>query len=270
LLLITLVLILAAVLGYFFLNRLAELEQQVAALGGGVGETQKQLAEVIEKSETALQRASQAEENALLAAGHRAQAEAAKTRAESEAKQAREEVEEAREQAENAKQEARAARQEADRIRREREAELDRLQKALSQIVETRRTAMGLVMSLGSDSIQFDFDRAMLHPQNRELLSRIVGILLTSTGYKVDIYGHTDDIGSDEYNLELSRKRALAVRDYLVEAGIDPKILTTEGLGKSRPTEEATTREARAKNRRVEIAVINTIVDYEGPATENP
>jgi outer membrane protein OmpA-like peptidoglycan-associated protein len=133
----------------------------------------------------------------------------------------------------------------------------------LSGIVETRRTALGVVMNLGSDAVEFDFDKATLRPENRELLSRIAGVLLTSTGYRVQIHGHTDDIGSSEYNQRLSERRAKAVQDYLVDAGIDPGIVSTKGHGKANPLLPGTTPKARAKNRRVEIGIIDTTINYE-------
>ena len=72
---------------------------------------------------------------------------------------------------------------EADRIRKQAEAEVGRLEQALGQIAETRRTALGLVMNLGSDYLKFEFDKAELRPEDRELLSRIAGILATSQDY---------------------------------------------------------------------------------------
>jgi outer membrane protein OmpA-like peptidoglycan-associated protein len=104
---------------------------------------------------------------------------------------------------------------------------------ALGKIAETRRTAMGLVMNLDSNAIQFEFDKDTLLLENRELLSRIAGILLASKGYHITIYGHTDDVGSEGYNQELSERRAQAVRDYMVQAGVSPEIIATKGYGKS-------------------------------------
>jgi outer membrane protein OmpA-like peptidoglycan-associated protein len=156
---------------------------------------------------------------------------------------------------------------EAERIKKEREDELNRLQEALNQIAETRRTALGLVMNLGSDHMKFDFDKSDLRPENRELLSRIVGILLTSKDYQIYVYGHTDNIGTEEYNMDLSERRAQSVRDYLAEAGINPGIISTEGFGKSQPLVPGTSDEARAKNRRVELGIVNTKIKYPGQAS---
>jgi OOP family OmpA-OmpF porin len=111
--------------------------------------------------------------------------------------------------------------------------------------------------------MQFNFDKATLRPENRELLSKIVGILLTSKNYGIYVYGHTDDIGSEEYNLDLSERRAQTVREYLTENGIAPEIITSKGFGQSRPIVPGSSAEARAENRRVEIGIVDTIISYE-------
>ena len=203
--------------------------------------------------EAASARAVRAEENARTAANARDKAQA--ERAEAEKKSA---------EAQTSAERARAAVAEAEKIRQQREQDIDRLQKALGALVETRRTALGLVMNLGENAIQFDFDRATLRAENRELLSRIAGVLLTAKGYSIYVYGHTDDVGSDEYNRDLSQRRARTVRDYLVEAGLDSSIITTRGYGKSSPRVPATTQEARAKNRRVEIGIVDVSLDFVG------
>ena len=272
------------IMGYLFLNRLTELNQQVAGLSQQVEGAIEELQVVAEKAEASSSQASRAEESALEAARGRVQAEAEQAAAQKTAAQAQEEAQTAKqeaqlaqeeaqlaqeetkfaqEEARLAQQEARRAQEEAERIRREREEELSRLHTALNQIGETRRTALGLVMTLGSDSMQFEFDEATLRPENRELLSKIVGILLTSRNYGIYVYGHTDDIGSEEYNLELSERRALSVRDYLAESGIAPEIITTEGFGKSRPLLPESNAMARAKNRRVEIGIVDTVISFQ-------
>ena len=249
-LLIILALALFVTVVYLFVQ-LGRLEQQVRGLGEQVEDSTKEVAAVAERSEEALIRASQAEENALAAARERDLAE-----------RARAEFERI---AESAKQEAQLARQEGDHVRKQREAELERIEKALSQIAETRRTALGLIMNLGSDTLRFGFDKATLRPENRELLSRIAGVLLASKGYRIDVYGHTDNIGTEQYNMGLSQRRAQAVRNYLIESGIDPEIITTEGYGKSSPREPGTSPEARARNRRVEIAIVDSVIKMVGP-----
>ena len=236
--------------GYMW-TRLESQQRQTASLRDQLERMTKRIDLLTEVVEAASARAVRAEENARTAAEARDKAQA--ERAEAEKKSA---------EAQTSAEQARAALAEAEKIRQQREQDLDRLQKALGALVETRRTALGLVMNLGENAIQFDFDRATLRAGNRELLSRIAGVLLTAKRYSIYVYGHTDDIGSDEYNRDLSTRRARTVRDYLVEAGLDSSIITTRGYGKSSPRVPATTPEARAKNRRVEIGIVDVSLDF--------
>lgn len=235
-------------IGYRILERLDEIEARVAALTA-------QAIEATDTSERAFDRAERAERAAREAAAGRLLAEAESARAEEDAAAARDEARLSRAEAE-------AARAEAERIRREAIAEVNRLDEALSRIAETRRTALGLVMNLGQDTLKFDFDKAELKPEHKELLSRIAGILLTSSDYTISINGHTDDVGTADYNQKLSERRAQAVHDYLVTAGIDEGILTVEGFGKTQPLVKGTSDQARAKNRRVELGIVNTRIKY--------
>jgi len=251
-------LLLLAGLSYIFLNLQTGMENQISDLSTQVRDVLQHAEVVADQARSALVLAKQAQQEAQIAAEGRARAEAAQSTAEVQTAAA----EQARKAAE---QRAQSALDEADRIRAERVEEMNRLKDALSQIVETRRTALGVVMNLGSDAIEFDFDKASLRPENRELLSRITGVLLTSKGYRIQIYGHTDDVGTADYNQVLSERRAQAVSDYLVEVGIDSSIVGTKGFGKSNPLVAGTSAKARAKNRRVEIGVIDTVVDYRVP-----
>jgi outer membrane protein OmpA-like peptidoglycan-associated protein len=255
---LALVVLLASGLGLtFFVNRSRNraLQQEMAIL-------RQQIEDVGTKAESARSRAASAEESARQSATAREKAEMSRGAAEAEAKQAVEQADQARQQAEAAHQEKMQALAEAERSRKEREEEMIRLQEALGKIAETRRTAMGLVMNLDSSAIQFEFDKAGLLPPNREVLSRIAGILLTSKGYRITVYGHTDDVGSEGYNQELSERRARTVRDYLVEAGISPEIIAIKAYGKTKPLVEGKTPEARAKNRRVELEIVDTILNF--------
>ncbi len=148
-------------------------------------------------------------------------------------------------------------------MQHERQAELDQMQEALNRVVETRRTPTGMVITLPNSVFRFDFDRADLNPHNRELLSRIAGVLLVSKGYGLSIFGYTDDVGTAEYNQQLSLRRANAVKDYLVQAGIDSGIVNVKGYGKTSPLIENTTDEGRSKNRRVEIALTDSSIRFQ-------
>jgi outer membrane protein OmpA-like peptidoglycan-associated protein len=226
--------------------RLQRIESKMAQLD-------QQVAHAEEESNAALLRASRAEASAQQAAQQRDQAERARA-------QSQETAQAATQQAATAQAEATKAQQEAQQYREQREAELTRLQQALNQIAETRRTAMGLIMTLDSNSIRFDFDKAEVKPQYREVLSRVAGVLMALKGYRIDVDGYADDIGTEEYNLKLSGRRAQAVRDYLVQAGLDPGIVSTNGYGKADPRIHGESDQARAANRRVEIAIVDSTV----------
>lgn len=204
-----------------------------------------------EELDQALERAAAAEQNAAHEAAARASAETERLRAESEASEARAETERSRDEIAG--------------MRRRRQQELDRMQEALNRVAPAKRTPAGIVMTLSSEAFQFDFDDATLRPENREILSRIAGILLASEGYRLFIDGHTDDVGTAEYNQDLSERRANSVRDYLVDAGIPPEVIEIHGFGKSHPLVDETTADARARNRRVEIGIVDTIIEYGQP-----
>jgi outer membrane protein OmpA-like peptidoglycan-associated protein len=199
------------------------------------------------------QRAMDAQERAELLTQVAERAEAV---AEEQRVAAEQEREKATTKAAVAELEARQAHAETEKVQRLLQREVDRLQGALGKIADTRRTALGLVMTLDSRQIEFDFNKAELRPLNREVLSRVAGVLFTFKDYGVQIFGHTDDVGSVEYNKKLSGQRAEAVKEYLVEAGISPEVLTTSGLGKSSPLVEGTDPKSRQRNRRVELAIV--------------
>src|SRR5262245_42706472 len=201
-------------------------------------------------------KAAQAAESAKAAADGRVQAEHLQQQAAAGQAQAETAAQQAREQAV-------AAHEQMTQMRREREEELNHMQEVLNRIVQTRRTHNGMVMSLPDNTFTFDFDSAELKPKNREVLSRIAGILLASKGYGLSVFGYTDDVGTIDYNQKLSLRRAAAVRDYLVQAGIEPGIVTMRGYGKTSPLVPGITEAARAKNRRVEIALTDTSIRYD-------
>jgi outer membrane protein OmpA-like peptidoglycan-associated protein len=219
------------------------------------------------RAREALERAQLAETSARAAAEGRQAAEAKTTVAQGEAEVARVEATTARDEATTARDEATRARAEADQVRKRAEAEMSRLEEALGKIAETHRTALGVVMNLGSEHLKFEFDKAELRAEDRELLSRVAGILLSSQDYTVSVNGHTDDVGSDAYNQKLSERRAQAVRDYLVKAGLPADVLSVTGHGKALPLVRRADDTARAKNRRVELAIANTRIQYGRPSS---
>jgi outer membrane protein OmpA-like peptidoglycan-associated protein len=238
-------------LGYEGWRRTSAIEARLAALS-----------ERVDRATLASQNAVQAANTAQAAAQAAAEG---RQLAETQTGLAQAEADTARKQAMSALEVAAGAQVEADRVREQAEAELNRLQQSLGQIAETRRTALGLVMNLNSDYLKFDFDKAELHPADKELLSRVAGILMTSPDYTVSVNGHTDDVGTDEYNQKLSERRAQSVRDYLVKSGLPADIFTVTGEGKKRPLVPGASDKARAKNRRVELGIVNTKILYGRP-----
>jgi len=242
---------LSLVLGLVFLTSVRRLEREVARLSQRTEGLSRVVERTQEQSQTMAQQASQAAANAQAAAEQRDLAKQAQSNSEAQAQLARQ-------QAGAEQQKADQATQQAEEYRQEREAALAQLQQALGQIAETHRTAMGLVMTLDSKSIRFDFDKANIKPEYRDILNRIAGIMMTLKGYTIAVYGYTDDIGTQAYNLQLSQRRAEAVRDFLVQAGISATVMSTKGFGKSDPRVPGESELARAANRRVEIAIVDS------------
>jgi outer membrane protein OmpA-like peptidoglycan-associated protein len=252
--------VVAALLGfsiYYVNERLRRMDSKIGDLTARVTEATQLAKEEAVAAVAAGQRATEAAARAEVAAGARVQAE--QQREQAQAGQAQAET-----AARQASEQANQARTQLETIRKQREEELNQMQQALSHVVETRRTANGMVMVLPDSVFKFDFDSADLKPRNRELLSRIAGILLVSKGYGLSVFGYTDDVGSKEYNQKLSERRAEAVRNYLVQAGIEQSIVNTKGYGKTNPLVAGETEQARAKNRRVEIAVTDSEIKYIG------
>jgi outer membrane protein OmpA-like peptidoglycan-associated protein len=174
------------------------------------------------------------------------------------ASQAQTEAERAKANEEVARIEAERSRLESEQAKRERDEMRQRLFVSISEILETRREARGLIVNLSD--VLFDFNKATLKPGAKEKLSKLTGIMLAYPGpYRIEIEGHTDAIGSEEYNLKLSEERANSVRSYLLQAGIaQNRIIATRGLGKSKPVATNDTPEGRQVNRRVEIIIADT------------
>ncbi|MBV7482230.1 outer membrane protein OmpA [Bordetella sp. BOR01] len=118
-------------------------------------------------------------------------------------------------------------------------------------------TPMATKVVFNADTF-FDFDKSTLKPEGRQLLDQVAqqaqGIDLET----IIAVGHTDSIGTEEYNQGLSERRAASVKAYLVSKGVDPNRIYTEGKGELQPVASNKTREGRAQNRRVEIEVVGS------------
>ena len=210
------------------------------------------------QSEEDARRRAQAESEANAASAQseedtRRRAAAERGRAEAEQQQAAALAEQ--QKAQTAAEESERKRQEAVRQKEEMRA---RLLAQLNQVLQTRDSARGLIVNM--PDVLFDTGQYSLKPAARERLARISGIVLAYPDLKLEIEGHTDSIGGDEYNQRLSEKRAASVRDYLANSGVSINNTVARGLGKSEPVADNKTAAGRKLNRRVEMIVSGDVI----------
>jgi outer membrane protein OmpA-like peptidoglycan-associated protein len=195
----------------------------------------------------------EAQQAAERAAQERAAADAARAAAIAQQQAAQVEAERLR----LAAQQADMQRQEAERLRQAAESEKiqlrERLRQQLNLVLETRESARGLIVNISD--VLFDFNKYTLKPGAREKMAKVSGILLAYPGLRIQVEGHTDSVGSEEYNQRLSEQRAGAVRDYLVTQGVPAANVTAVGFGKTQPVASNDTAAGRQQNRRVELVV---------------
>ena len=103
------------------------------------------------------------------------------------------------------------------------------------------------------EGVNFDFDKSTLRQEDIAIIDRNAADLDKWGNVNIEVAGHTDSRGSDEYNINLSQRRADAVRNYLISKGIAADRLTAKGYGESQPVADNATDEGRFKNRRVEL-----------------
>ena len=139
------------------------------------------------------------------------------------------------------------------RSREEAEQRADAAMKEVAKVAKVKQTERGTVITL-LGSVLFAFDEATLLPSAQRSLDDVANALKDRKGVFV-IEGHTDSIGTDSYNEQLSQKRAKAVADYLSSRGVERDQIKTVGKGKENPIASNSTPEGRANNRRVEIII---------------
>ena len=137
-----------------------------------------------------------------------------------------------------------------------------RMTKAFSQLEENiTMVSIEDMKKLGTivkiNNIFFDTDKTILRPESFPELIRLANILKDNPYSKIEIMGHTDNVGSDDHNLKLSEGRANAVYRYLISTGIDVKNMKAAGFGESKPVSTNTTEEGKQNNRRVEFRFVN-------------
>jgi outer membrane protein OmpA-like peptidoglycan-associated protein len=183
----------------------------------------------------------------------RAAAQAQQQAAEAAAQQAARERASALEQQRAAEAEAEKARLAAAQAEREKGELRAQLLSQLNSILQTRDTARGLIVNMSD--VLFDTGSYTLKPGAREMLAKISGIVLAHPGLNLQIEGHTDSVGSDEFNQQLSEHRANSVGNFLAQQGVSTSSITARGFGKTQPVATNDTPEGRQRNRRVEIVV---------------
>jgi outer membrane protein OmpA-like peptidoglycan-associated protein len=119
--------------------------------------------------------------------------------------------------------------------------------------IPMQKVREGNVMVL--NNIFFEFDRYELQPASYPELDKLTEFLQKNPGLNVEISGHTDDTGTEQYNSDLSAKRAEAVVNYLTSREVDRSRMTFRGYGETRPVESNETEAGKAKNRRTEVRI---------------
>jgi outer membrane protein OmpA-like peptidoglycan-associated protein len=183
-----------------------------------------------------------------------AQAERAKTAAEqaqSEAERARGEAEKARKLADERLAAAKLARDQASVAT----TRAGKLQAQLDEL-QAKQTERGMVLTLGD--VLFDSGRAELKPGANQTIDRLAAFMQENRERKLTVEGYTDSVGSDDFNLTLSQRRADAVRDALAARGVDGVRIETRGFGKASPVASNSTAAGRQRNRRIEIVISAT------------
>ncbi len=221
--------------------RMQQEAQQAAA------EAARQKAEAEKASAAALLQQQAAQAAADQAAKDRAAAQAQQRAAEAETEKARQ----AAAQAEAEKAQLRA-----------------QLLSQLNSILQTRDSARGLIVNMSD--VLFDTGSYTLKPGAREKLAKISGIVLAHPGLSLQIEGHTDSVGGDDFNQQLSERRADSVRDFLAEQGVPASSITAHGFGKTQPVASNDTPEGRQRNRRVELVVNGDAIGKTAVASAAP
>jgi len=207
------------------------------------------------------------EEQKVLLDTRQRQIQKAKQEAEAKARESEmkaREAEEARRRAEAAQTEALTMKQEAERARQEAEAktlearlareEIENLRRQMAEL-EAEQTERGLVLTLGD--VLFETGKADLMPGAMRSIDKLARFLQENPEREVLVEGHTDSVGSDSYNLNLSQRRAESAATALMARGIGAGRITTRGYGEAYPEASNASQAGRQQNRRVEIVILN-------------
>lgn len=126
---------------------------------------------------------------------------------------------------------------------------------AQAEKLEIKKEEIKVGTTIQLNNVYFEFNKWNLLPESFPELDKVVNFLKDNPTVEIELSGHTDNIGSDDYNLNLSQKRADAVKTYFVSKGVDAEKVTSKGYGKSKPIASNMTDSGREQNRRVEFTI---------------
>ena len=118
--------------------------------------------------------------------------------------------------------------------------------------------------------VLFDTAKYSLRPLAREKLAKVAGIISGHPGLRLDVEGHTDSVGGDDYNQGLSEQRGASVRDFLTQQGMLASSVTSRGFGKTQPVASNDTAAGRQQNRRVELVVSGDMIGAAAASAQTP
>ncbi|MCW8196676.1 OmpA family protein [Proteobacteria bacterium 005FR1] len=219
-----------------------------------LGEAREQMTQVSEARDQVLR---EARERELLTARQRA------AQAELQAQSAQERARELEQQFQTAQQDAQTARDQ----RQQENQQLEELRQTV-QDLKAQQTDRGMVLTL--DDVVFDFGEAELKSGGERSVQRLASFLEENPDRQILVEGYTDAVGSDEFNMQLSRERAEAVRQQLVTAGVDPERIEVKAHGENYPIASNDTVAGRQLNRRVEVVIGSQGNGRPEPRTASP
>jgi outer membrane protein OmpA-like peptidoglycan-associated protein len=243
-------------------NRISE-ERAAAAAREAAASSRAEEAALQQQAEARKRALAEAEEAAARAAANvadqnRIQAQEDAKRASADAQRAAQDAQRAAIDRQNAEAAANQARQQAAKAEHEKQELRQQLTQQLNAVLQTHDTPRGLMVSMSD--VVFDTGAYTLKPAAKEKLAKISGIVQSHPGLRLEVEGFTDNVGSEETNQVLSDKRAEAVRQYLVQQGVNSSTITAHGFGEDRPVASNDSSTGRQMNRRVEMIVSGDII----------
>jgi peptidoglycan-associated lipoprotein len=143
-----------------------------------------------------------------------------------------------------------------DSIERARRLEEERIRREREEAARREREITAAVAAMVATVINFDFDRSNIRPgTDMEVLEQKLAVLQANPALMIEITGHCDERGSDEYNMALGMRRALSAKKWLTDRGIDGERITVRSMGEEMPVDPRSNEEAWAQNRRDEFAI---------------